>query len=236
MTPRVSPSTGEGSSVQNAITFHDSIANSWEAGYQESTFSVRLKVLSSLIERGDAKRKWLDAGCGTGTLSRWLSRERGFSVTAIDASEEMLRNAAPERRVEYRKADVTRSGLPEGSFDGVVCSSVLEYLPAVEDGLRAFHGLLKPGGTLIASVPSSAPSVRVPMRLLYWLTRPLGRKRWYSFLDHSKHSFSPRGFAEVLGSCGFVVERTVRYGPVDLPFGMRLPSSGTLIVALARKR
>jgi ubiquinone/menaquinone biosynthesis C-methylase UbiE len=219
----------------NAISFHDSLAPVWEQGYDSDTFSVRVRVLSSLIPKASLRQHWLDAGCGTGTLSRWLVRERSFSVVAIDGSEQMLLNASRKPGLEYRRADVINTGLSEGSFDGVLCSSVLEYLSSVEAALQEFWRVLKPGGTLIASVPNASLRVRIPLKTVYWLTRPLGRKRWYTFLDHSKHCYSVALFAEMLQGMGFSTERMVEFGDLGLPFGLRAGAPGTLIMALARK-
>jgi ubiquinone/menaquinone biosynthesis C-methylase UbiE len=220
--------------ARDAVSYHDSIASTWDAGYEGDTFSIRLRVLSSLIPPGGSGQRWLDAGCGTGTLSRWLVRERGFSVVAIDASEQMLANAVPQDGVEYHKADVAHTGLPSGSFDGVLSSSVLEYVPSVERALREFHRLLKPGGTLVASIPNAAWSVRIPAKAVYWLTRPLGSKRWHTFLDYSKHCYSEADFAQVLAESGFSTERAVKFGYCEMPFGVRI-RMGALIMALARR-
>jgi ubiquinone/menaquinone biosynthesis C-methylase UbiE len=221
--------------MQDAVSFHDSLAKTWEAGYDQDTFSMRVRVLSSLLPRGMPGDRWLDAGCGTGTLSRWLARERNFSVLAMDASEQMLMSASPEEGVEYYRADVTQTRLPERSFDGVLCSSVLEYLPSTEGALREFHRILKPGGILVASIPNSALSVQIPVKIVYWLTRPLGRKRWYACLDHSKHFCSAAGFSELLQRCGFSAERTIKFGMLEAPFGIKVRNEG-LIMSLAVRR
>ena len=218
----------------DAISFHDSLAPIWEKGYDSDTFSIRLHVLSSLIPKRCLEQRWLDAGCGTGTLSRWLVHERGFSVVAIDGSEQMLQRASQAKGLEYRRADVVDTHLPDCSFDGVLCSSVLEYLSSVERALREFWRVLRPGGTLIASVPNASLKLRIPLKTLYWITRPLGPKRWYSFLDHSRHCYSAVAFAEMLHLAGFSTERMVEFGNLGLPFGLRV-GKGTLIMALAKK-
>lgn len=220
--------------MRDAVSFHDSLARTWEEGYKKEAFAERLRVLSSLLPQRHLGQRWLDAGCGTGTLSRWLARERGFSVVAIDASEQMLLNALPEEGVDYRRSNVIKTGFPECSFDGVLCSSVLEYIPSIEAALREFHRLLKPGGALLASVPNSALSVRIPLKLIYWFTRPLGRKRMYPFLDYSKHCYSMAGFAELLRHTGFSPERMIEFGSLGLPL-MRVQSHRPLIMALASR-
>ncbi len=220
--------------MQDAVSFHDSLAPKWESGYRKEAFSERLRVVSSLLPQGHPGQRWLDAGCGTGTLSRWMARERAFSVVSIDASEKMLANASPEDGVEYSKREVSNTGFADGSFDGVLCSSVLEYIPAIDGALKEFHRLLKPGGVLLASVPNSAWSVRFPLKLAYWLTWPLGAKRMFRFLDYSVHAYSQKKFADLLCQNGFLAERMVEFGELGLPLTRGL-SAKPLIMALATR-
>jgi len=220
---------------RTAISFYDGLASRWEDEYKSDTFGVRLQVLSDLVPRDLRGQTWLDAGCGTGTISRWLAAERGASVLAIDGSDRMLSHALPARGVEYRKADIVSTGLPDGSFNGIVCSSVLEYLTFPEVALEEFHRVLKPGGIVLASVPNRALSVRIPLISLYWLTRPLGTKRRFAYLDHSKHSYSATEFSCVLGRNGFGTEHVVEFGRLGLPFGMTVSRSGSLLMVLARR-
>lgn len=220
--------------MRDAVSFHDSLAPRWEGGYQKEAFLERLQVVSSLLPEGRPGQRWLDAGCGTGTLSRWIARERSFSVVSIDASEKMLANASPEKGVEYSRGDVSKPGFPTASFDGILCSSVLEYIPSIEATLREFHRLLKPQGVLLASVPNSALSVRIPLRLAYWLTWPLGRKRMFRFLDYSVHSYSMTGFSNLLRLTGFSPERMAQFGELGLPLS-GVMSSKPLIMARATR-
>lgn len=50
-------------------------------------------------------------------------------------------------------SDITRIPLPDGSFDAVLCSEVLEHLPEPTRALDEFSRLLKPGGRLILTAP-----------------------------------------------------------------------------------
>lgn len=220
--------------MPDAISFHDTLAPTWESRYQNHGFQQRLAVVSELLPQGRPGQRWLDAGCGTGTLSRWLARERGFSVESIDGSEKMLANASPEAGVEYSRREVSRTGFPDGSFDGVLCSSVLEYIPAIDVALEEFHRVLKPGGLLMVSIPNAAWSARVPLKLAYWLTWPFGEKRMFRFLDYSVHSYSQKAFADLLRQYGFLAERMVEFGKIGLPLTGRF-SAKPLIMALATR-
>ena len=91
----------------------------------------------------------LDLCCGSGRLSHWLT-VRGFEVSGVDGSEEMVRLARKNApRASFRVADVRRFCEPE-SFDGVVCTfDSLNHLASGDDLLTVFQNVarsLRPGG------------------------------------------------------------------------------------------
>jgi len=101
----------------------------------------------------------LEAGCGTGRMTRILSptvRE----LVAIDFSFESLRVnrrkllAAGVTNTHLVQADLCRLPFTEGAFDRVVSCQVLEHVPGPDARAAAVQSLshvLKPGGTLALS-------------------------------------------------------------------------------------
>ncbi len=78
----------------DAISYHDRLANNWERRYEKASFRARLVALAECLDGEDLSGTgWLDAGCGTGTLSRWLA-ERGCAVLGVDAAPQMINIAA----------------------------------------------------------------------------------------------------------------------------------------------
>src|SRR5436309_14742074 len=76
-----------------AVTFHGTLAGEWEQKYCKRSFGIRQEVVRECLEGISLKgATWLDAGCGTGTLARWLA-EQGCVVEAVDAAPELLRVA-----------------------------------------------------------------------------------------------------------------------------------------------
>jgi SAM-dependent methyltransferase len=98
----------------------------------------------------------LETGFGAGVYLPVLA-ESYREVVAADLDQAHLDHAQPllSQYPNLRLVidDITRSQLPEASFDLVLCSEVLEHIPdaaRVIDGLRR---LLAPGGILILSTP-----------------------------------------------------------------------------------
>ncbi|PKG24496.1 class I SAM-dependent DNA methyltransferase [Niallia nealsonii] len=100
----------------------------------------------------DAKEKYnisgnhlLDLACGTGELSISLA-ERGFQVTGVDISEDMLSVAQDKtnkkgQSIFYIEQDMSKlEGLPLFDIIGVFCDS-LNYLQTEEEVIETFKGV-----------------------------------------------------------------------------------------------
>lgn len=92
----------------------------------------------------------LDAGCGTGYLSRKL-QERGARVIGIDHAEEMIRIArekAPD--LEFHVDSCSElAGVGDRAVDLVIANYVLMDTPDLEGTLKAFARVLKDGGVAV---------------------------------------------------------------------------------------
>jgi ubiquinone/menaquinone biosynthesis C-methylase UbiE len=104
-----------------------------------------------------AGERVLDVGCGSGAVTRDIARrvgERGLAV-GLDPSPELLAVARglAERaglgdRVEFREGNALRLPFPDGSFDVVVCATVLSHVPGGESAIPELVRVLRPGGRL----------------------------------------------------------------------------------------
>lgn len=86
----------------------------------------------------------LDLGCGAGWYAPLLA-EAGADVVAADNDPEMVARAAahvPEAVV----ADARRMPFPDASFEGVLCSNVLEHTPEPTAVIMEIERVLRPGG------------------------------------------------------------------------------------------
>jgi ubiquinone/menaquinone biosynthesis C-methylase UbiE len=221
--------------LNDAVVFHSRQAAAWEAGYLTPKFSVRFEVLKSLLEDRDiVGQSWLDAGCGTGSLARWLAANKGCNVTGVDASGEMITNCYRTSGTKFQVIDdITDLPFTDGAFDGVLCSSVLEYTRSPEDALAELHRVIRKGGVLAVSVPSSHPLARWPALAIYWLTKPLGRWKQLTFLDYSRYAYSPSQFSGILRKSSFAPERLRKFGVLRFR-KIRVTGAATMLMFLAR--
>ncbi len=104
----------------------------------------------------------LDIACGTGYGTRLLVDRSQADVTAVgvDMVEEVISYAGKRygtERVHYTVADANRFTDPDG-FDTIVSLETIEHLPEPEEFVARLVCLLRPGGILVGSVPTT-PSV-----------------------------------------------------------------------------
>ena len=157
----------------------------------------------------------LDVACGTGDLSLELLN-RGFSVTGIDLSEEMLEIAkqktaswyagVPARDnsqfsiFNFQFANAEALPFPDASFDAVTCAFGVRNFAHLDKGLEEMTRVLKPGGRMVIlelSTPDN-PLIRPFYNLYTQKIIPLlgqkiaGNREAYTYLPDSISRF-PKG-------------------------------------------
>jgi SAM-dependent methyltransferase len=130
--------------------------DSWAGGRAYDRFMGRW---SSLIARQfldwlniEEGARWLDVGCGTGTLTRLiLERYEPKAITGIDASPEFLalaRTNIIHPAVKFQTGLAQSLELPAGGMDAVVSGLVLNFVPDPAAALREMKRVARPGGTI----------------------------------------------------------------------------------------
>jgi 2-polyprenyl-3-methyl-5-hydroxy-6-metoxy-1,4-benzoquinol methylase len=226
----------------DAVTYHASLADGWERRYRKRSFQMRETVLlKSLQDWHLAGTRWLDAGCGTGTLACWLAA-RGCSVLGVDAASEMVAAAAQSAQARnysdrlsfVRVSTIARLALEDRSLDGILCSSVLEYVSNPRACLNEFARVLKPEGLLLASIPNRNSVVRRMQVACHHVGRLLGQS-WFKFLDYSCHQYSKREFEQLLTQAGFSGEKAVPFGGPLSRLAQRSRHWAPLLMFVAQK-
>ena len=107
----------------------------------------------------------LDIGCGIGALAYDVAEKAGAYVVGIDLSTANIETAACKHshsNVTYQVADALKTP-PEGPFDVVILSNVLEHLSARPEFLRRMIDLVHPSRVLLR-VPVFERDWRVPLK------------------------------------------------------------------------
>ncbi|MBI2594650.1 MAG: class I SAM-dependent methyltransferase, partial [Candidatus Colwellbacteria bacterium] len=110
-----------------------------------------LSALSKFSKVAKKPLRILDIGCGRGWLTDVLSRYG--DVLGVDLSVEEARKRYPTGR--FREANIVRQ-FPEGTYDVVVSSEVIEHLPREHQAghIKSIAGTLSPAGLLILTTPN----------------------------------------------------------------------------------
>lgn len=145
------------------MSSYHALASSYDGLMVDGSYRKRADFLERLFKKSRIPVKTvLDLACGTGTIACLLA-QRGYEVTATDASEEMLTQAAgkaaalTERPPLFLHQSMPRLHLTE-QVDAVVSTlDSLNYLTretALRETFRRVYRCLKPGGALIFDVNS----------------------------------------------------------------------------------
>ncbi len=103
--------------------------------------------------------------------------------------------------------DITRIELPDGSFDLIFCSHVLEHVPDDRRAIGELHRVLRPGGRAMLIVPIDREETFEDASV----TDPAERERLFGQFDHVRRY--GEDFADRLRDAGFEV---TRLAPPDL--------------------
>ncbi len=115
----------------------------WYRGMREILF----RLLDPVVTRGASA---LEAGCGTGHLSKSLVERYGWRMTPLDLGREGLEYARGYGLARLVQGDVAALPFAGATFDALVSLDVLVHLKRGEEvrALSEFARVLKPGGLL----------------------------------------------------------------------------------------
>lgn len=120
-----------------------------------SPMLIEVPYILELISDARGK-KVLDAGCGGGFYSLWLS-EKGAKVLGIDGSEEMIKIAKEKASkkmldTKFLIGDITDLRIEEGIFDLVLSTLVLTDVKELDKAISELVRVTRNGGDIVISV------------------------------------------------------------------------------------
>mmetsp|Transcript_17605 Transcript_17605/g.59160 ORF Transcript_17605/g.59160 Transcript_17605/m.59160 type:complete len:311 (+) Transcript_17605:36-968(+) len=133
-------------------------AKQLEVSYQRAEVRAQRAAMIAML-RPETGERILDVGCGPGYLVAQLAAAVGPEgrVEGVDPSEAMVRMARARATAEAAASSAVHVGpgeagalpYPDATFDAVVLSQVLLYVPDVPAALREARRVLRPGGRLL---------------------------------------------------------------------------------------
>jgi 2-polyprenyl-3-methyl-5-hydroxy-6-metoxy-1,4-benzoquinol methylase len=141
----------------------------------------------------------LDVGCATGALIASL-RGRGWRVTGVEISP-CAGYAQKERNLDVRNLPLEENCFPNGSFDAVLASHLIEHLNDPCSFLTETRRILKERGRVFITTPN-----------ISGFQARLYGSRWRSAIFDHLCLFSVRTLTKLLKNTGFKVEKISTWG------------------------
>jgi ubiquinone/menaquinone biosynthesis C-methylase UbiE len=171
----------------------------------------------------------LDCGCGRGYYLKMLRHLGNARLAGIDVELPYLRkarrNTAHLPGVTIANASIYELPFPDGTFDAVILSEVLEHVDREAEGLAEVRRVLKPGGLVIVTVPHA--------HYPFWWD-PINKTLETLFGQHVRRGpltgiwarhvrlYTPERLREVVRTAGLVIEAERSFTHRCFPFGHNL--------------
>jgi SAM-dependent methyltransferase len=164
--------------------------------YQRLDDAIRLREL-----RGLSPGRLLDVGCGKGRFLA-AARDAGWEVRGVEFAPASAEAARVAYGIDVAVGDFLEVGL-KGGFDAITMWHVLEHMPDPFAAVTRAADLLRPGGSLVISVPN-----------IESLQARLGGEQWFH-LDLPRHlmHFSPRSLSALVARTGLRLDRIEHFYP-----------------------
>lgn len=180
-------------------------------------------------------RRFLDVGCATGALVQDLCAG-GWQAEGLELCEPSARWGREHRGVTIHTGTLESAAFPDGSFDVVHSSHVIEHVPDPAAFLRETCRILASGGWCICATPNTAS----------FQARLFG-PAWRSRIADHVHLFSVSGLKRLMRASGLTPVRHKTWGGLASGAGAavlkpladrlaKLTGLGDVMIILARKQ
>lgn len=133
--------------TKSVTDVYDTIAHQYASQYDVAE-SSDLKFVDKFLDQLPRGSNILDVGCGDGRDTKYMI-EKGFIVTGIDLSEQLLaiaRKRSPKSN--FQQMDIRDLSFKDNTFDGLISSFSLIHVQKNEilKTMKGFQRVLKSGG------------------------------------------------------------------------------------------
>jgi 2-polyprenyl-3-methyl-5-hydroxy-6-metoxy-1,4-benzoquinol methylase len=187
--------------MSSPIDYHSKLSDNWSNFYNSKRFNNRLVLFKNLIDHYvKCNQKWVDLGCGTGNLSK-LMLDKNISLLCIDGSNSMLEIAKDKcnsLHCNFELKNLEFESIPfNSSYDGILSSSLIEYISNQERLFQNIADSLNKNGVLIISFPNKFSLIRNLQKLIHVIFKIFSIKK-FEYLEFSKKSWTLSGFTKFM--------------------------------------
>ena len=202
------------STNQEVEQYNDEFARQHDINdyYERSGFLIRtieqrrLRLIKSMMGARPGDRI-LEVGCGGGHVLQLFPDAK---LTGVDVSGEMIAKATKNLEgydAQLLKGDIAELGLEDNSFDGIVCTEVLEHVLEPEAILEQIKRLARSGGRVVITFPNDnlINGLKGVIRKTRLTALPPFRRIAWGGDHYHFHVWSVRQMRELLGKYFTVV-------------------------------
>jgi len=121
-------------------------------------FKKRVETIFEWLPPHDDLRI-LDCACGRGFYLNMIRHVSQCKLVGLELEDEIirkaLRNVGHLPDITLVRGNIYHLPFPDGYFDGVILSEILEHIDDDVAGLREVWRVLKPGGVVVITVPNA---------------------------------------------------------------------------------
>jgi len=225
----------------SVVNYYDETAAEYADRYRETTpgglaFILRRQCVLELFDQPGGSV--LDVGCGPGIMAESLLA-LNCTFSGIDPSPNMIAEAQRRfdstARAHFSIGEAEAIPFPEDSFDAVLCMGVFERVADEGRALREMVRVLRPGGTLIVTVPHRFSPYLLWRNLVFYPIVRILRPVYYALRRQAPPDVAPghrvyavRSLVRMLGEHGCEVRDVAFCG-----FPVLWPPLDALFPALA---
>jgi len=158
------------------------------------------KLEKELMANNKGALRILDVGCATGSLLSSL-RERRWETTGIEINEAQAEYGKRERSLDIHKKPLEEIHFPEGYFNVVNASHLIEHLNNPASFVSEVHRILVPNGHFFVTTPNIAG-----------FQARLFKGKWRSAIFDHLYLFSLKTLSRLLMDKGFAIEKIAVWG------------------------